>query len=169
VRKKKKKHRFIGYWFLYFGALFLLFLPLAISGVMLNMLINYPGNQTAEVVTLLVRSIFSFFLLLYISGKSHFQWVVVGQEGLIARCLWKVLVQKKWTDIREIKIVRYPISVRGGFYSRWYLFGDGTPDDKWHNYILDEKRPIMIKYNKRSSKIIKQFWNDPINEETIAR
>ena len=139
------------------------------SGFMLTMLIKYPRIDTVFTVSMLLFGLVSFVAFLIISGKSHFQWVVVDQEGLIARCLWMVLVQKKWTDIREIKIVRYPISASGGFCSRWFLFEDATPDDKWHNYVLSEKRPIMVKYSKRSSIIIRRFWSDPINEETITR
>lgn len=155
----------MGYWFLYFGAFVLLLLTLFISGLMLYLLICFPGNQTAEAVALLVFSITGFLLLFYISGKYHFQWVLVDPEGLVARCLWKVLVRKKWTDIRKVKIVRYPISISGGFYSRWLVFDDGTLDTKDHNYILTKERPIMIKYNKRSLRIVKQFWKDSINEE----
>lgn len=161
----KTKFRFIGYWFLFFGAIILLLLPLVMSGFMVTMLIKYPGVNTTFAIGMFTFGISSFLIFLYISGKSHFQWVVIDQEGLIARCLWKVLVRKKWTDIRKIKIVKYPISVRGGVYSRWFVFEDSTPDEMWHNYILDEKRPIMIKYNKRSSKILKQFWNGSIYEE----
>jgi hypothetical protein len=126
------------------------------------MLIKYPGVDTEFTFGMFVFGIVGFFAFLYISGKSHFQWVVIDQHYLTARCLWKILLKKEWTDIHEVKIVRYPISVLFGFYARWFVFDDGSPDTKNHNYILDEKRPIMVKYNQRSLKVVKQFWNGPI-------
>jgi hypothetical protein len=162
----KPKYRFLGSWFLFLSAFVLLFLPLLLGGFVLNLLIEFPHSQTIEKIAILSFCLIGFILLFMVSGKNHFQWVLMDQEELVARCLWKVLVRKKWTDIRGVKIVRFPISVRGGFSSRWFIFEDGTPDTDWHNYILDEKRPIMIKCTKRSSRIIKQLWNGQIIEET---
>jgi hypothetical protein len=164
----KPKNRFIGSWFLFFSALVLLLLPLLLLGFMLSLMIEFPDNQIVEKIIVFCVSIGSFFLFFLISGKYYFQWVLVDKDELVARCLWKVLVRKKWTDILEVKVVRFPISVRGGFSSCWFVFEDGAPDTDWHNYVLDEKRPIMIKCTKRSSRIIKQIWNGPIIEDTTV-
>lgn len=160
----KTKYLFVGYWFLYFGGIFLILITLPEIILPIMMFVFDPGNQTGVLVGVFLVGLFSFSAMLIISGKNHFQWVIVDQEGLSARCLWKVLVQKKWTDIRKVKIVRYPISVSGGFYSRWFVFEDERIDTGRHNYILEEKRPIMVKYNQRSLRIVKKFWSGMIDE-----
>ncbi|MFA5419215.1 MAG: hypothetical protein WC341_12235 [Bacteroidales bacterium] len=161
----KTRYLFIGYWYIFFGGLILIILTLPAIILPVMMFVSYPGNQTGVLVGILLIGIFSFCVMLIISGKNHFQWVIVDQKELVARCLWKVLIRKKWTDICEVKIVRFPISVSGGFYSRWFVFEDGTPDTKWHNYIMSEKKPIMIKFNKRSEEIVKKFWGGKVSEE----
>lgn len=158
----KKKYIVVGYWFIFFGAIVLLLMDLLIVGFSLLRLILFPNTQPFE--TTMAVLIFSVFwvILLYISGKSHFQWVEITQEGLVARCLWNVIVQKNWTQIRRVEVFRFPISVKGGFESGWFIFHDDRSLPIDHNYILDAKRPIMIKYNKRTLRIVKQFWKGTI-------
>lgn len=66
----KTKYRFIGYWFLYFGAFVLLLLPLAISGFMLTMFIDYPGVNTAFTIFMFLLGLFSF-LFFCIFPENH--------------------------------------------------------------------------------------------------
>ena len=157
-----KKYIVIGYWYIIFGGTVILLIGLLLIIFLLTMLIMYPNVDPFE--TIIGVGIFSVFfvILLYISGKSHYQWVEITQEGLVARCLWNVIVQKNWTQIRRVEVVRFPISVKGGFDSGWFIFHDDRSLPIDHNYILDAKRPIMIKYNKRTLRIVKQFWKGTI-------
>ena len=158
-----KKKIIFGYWFYPFGGF--AGIGLGICGILFESL--YPTTPEDKSINIALLIVFPIITLIFFFATCHvlFQFIVLSEEGIKAKTVWRTIRALKWEEIKEVRYERFYISVQGGFSSGWFVFDDGV-ERKQVNGLIHKNTHITVKANKRTRKIIETFWHEPIVEKT---
>lgn len=164
-----KKKVFLGYWFYFFGGIILSLVSVGLVVFELAQIITVPieVNPTMRVSYIcfpfiLIMAVF----MVYMMGRNMFQFTIMTEEGIKARCLWNTIRKLKWEEVKEVRYEKFYVSVQGAFNCGWYVFDDGVERPQ-KNGLMSKKSHIVLPATKRVREAINQFYNGEVIEKII--
>ena len=120
-------------------------------------------DQLWAIITMNLLGLFCVGLMIYYTFY-FFQWANIDEKGIQIKCLFGKIQYRTWEEIRLIKEGYLPLSVKGGFVLKYFIFIDGREDVKIMNGVTRKKTYIMIPSNKKNEEIIKMFYSKEIEK-----
>lgn len=147
----KDRHTFIsGYVIFYIVGTFL-FTALIVSVNVFNYFSEYYSET--------IKFTFLFPLLLVAGTLAEFQYVTIDENEIIVHGLFHIIQQKRWAEIRSIKIDMLPDEGQIGMY---FVFKDGSSNKPKKGFKIRKNTLIKLAYSERRLKILEKYWGKEI-------
>lgn len=133
---------------------------------LISLIQNYYNQTSAKLIIIMITFAFLIFFIITF-GFTFIQWVEIDGKKIIARSLFKIILEVDWSNIKEIYIDNFAYSHNDVFLSKWIVFDDGRKNTIRGNGLNVKRSFVKVKYSEKNIKIIKSLWEKDILENNI--
>lgn len=137
-------------------------MPFGLSVFMIYVIGNDENNQSIIydfLILFISASTFVFFII--IMGKKMFQWIIIDENHITAKCIYGTIKKIKWDDLKDIVFERFDIG-SPGIKSGWFVFVEEGKRLYQKNGVITKDSYITLKSNRKTLETIKCYWNKKI-------
>ena len=157
--KRKFYPTYLFYWI---SGIIALMMPFGLSVFMIYVIGNDENNQSIIydfLILFISASTFVFFII--IMGKKMFQWIIIDENHITAKCIYGTIKKIKWDDLKDIVFERFDIG-SPGIKSGWFVFVEEGKRLYQKNGVITKDSYITLKSNRKTLETIKCYWNKKI-------
>ena len=158
----KKQVIFVHWYYILLAIIFsLVFIAIVVTEAVLLITVSPEVNPAITKLNFMIPlSCVILILEIAVIGYYMIQYVVVSEEGIKWRCLWRTIRTLKWEEVKGIRFQPNAGQV-GALTSGWFVIDDGV-ERKLRIGIFVRNSYIVMRATTRAKKVLEQYWHEPI-------